>query len=253
MKKILRYLFLSLIFCACQSKVNSLNKPVVIRVAISANLQPVIKDLKNVFEKKNNIKLELIVGSSGKLSNQILHNAPYHIFLSADTAYPNYLYQKEHSLQKPKIYIKGLLALWSKTKVRKVDIESYLLSENCKKIAIALPKLAPYGKLAKKKLQDLGIYEKVKHKIIYAESISQVNQYIALKSVDVAFTSQSVQFIPNLKNINNQLIVFPKYTASQAMILTRFANESLESSQKFYDFLSKQEARKVFEDFGYVF
>jgi molybdate transport system substrate-binding protein len=153
-------------------------------VAAAANVQFVMAELVKDFESTTGIKTDIILGSSGKLTAQIKEGAPYDIFVSADMKYPEELYKSGFATGSPKVYANGLLVLWTIQTDSKPDADLKILTSNAiKKIAIANPATAPYGEASVEAMNYYKVYDQVKDKLIYGESISQTNQYIITKSL----------------------------------------------------------------------
>jgi len=185
--KLRRIAFYSLIifyFFSCSN--NNSSKLI---IATSANMQFAMKEIIQTFAAQSNIECETVISSSGKLTSQIIEGAPYHVFVSANLKYPNTVFEKGFANHPPKIYAQGKLVLWSWEK--SIPNLNELTSPEIKKIAIANPKNAPYGKATIEVLQKLELFEKIKDKIVYGESISQVNQFVFSKAASVGFTSKS--------------------------------------------------------------
>ena len=223
-----------------------------VMVATSANVSFAINSLIKEFNKTYpNIKITPIISSSGKLTSQIINQAPFDIFLSADTFYPNKLYNLKISKTIPIIYAYGKLALFSPKKRDFSKKLKILLNNNIKKIAIANPKTAPYGKAAFEALKRAKILNKIKNKLIFAESISQTFYY-TLKAADIGIVAMSAfyskKFSRFKKNINwievNQKLYSP---IAQAMVLLKDKNEA----KLFFNFLQSKKAKKIFKKFGY--
>ncbi|HTE10061.1 MAG TPA: molybdate ABC transporter substrate-binding protein, partial [Chitinophagaceae bacterium] len=118
-------------------------------VAVAANMQYASEALKAAFEKTSNIKIDVIIGSSGKLTQQIISGAPFDVFISADTSFPQKLMETGMAAEPPKIYAQGLLVLWTVKKgIQPAANLQLLLSGNIVSIAIANPATAPYGSAA---------------------------------------------------------------------------------------------------------
>ena len=151
-----------------------------INIAVAANVSTVIEPLKEAFSKTHpDTKINVILGSSGKLTAQISSGAPYQLFLSANMIYPQKLYDENLTVDAPKMYAKGALALLS-NKARDFNTSLAVLEEeDILKIAIANPKTAPYGKAAVEALQKAQLYEKLESKLVYGESVSQTVIYAA--------------------------------------------------------------------------
>lgn len=220
-----------------------------LRVAVAANAQFVAKKLQAEFKKETGLETELVIGSSGKFTAQIKAGAPFDVFLSADTQYPDALSNAGLTLNKPQIYAYGRLVFWS---VKKTAMLPYLATGSKDKIALANPKTAPYGVAAVSVLQKTGMTETVNSRLVYGESIAQVTQYMLSGAVDAAFTAKSVVLEPAMKGKGHWVDIDPKLyapIAQSAVILKSTKNES--AARKFYDFLYSKKARAIFKKYGY--
>jgi molybdate transport system substrate-binding protein len=190
-----------------------------------------------------NDKVYLIFASSGKLTAQIMHGAKYDIFLAANMKYPYALYQKGIALTKPKIYAYGAIVIFSR-KPLKGDYKEIIL--NASSIAIANPRTAPYGKAAVEFLKNTGLYDKVKSKLVYAETVSAAFNY-SLHSTDIGIIAKSLLFSPNTKKYKNWIDLPNKYTPiSQGVVLLN------KKAENFYNFLFSNNAKKVLKKYGYI-
>ena len=224
-------------------------------VATAANVQYVMKELKTEFEKETGKEIQIVVSSSGKLTAQIREGAPFDVFVSADTKYPEEIFKKGGSDAKPKIYAYGTLALWSLSIPENELNLKVLATDKVKKIAVPNPKMAPYGEAAEQALKKENLLEPLKSKIVYGESIAQAAQYITTGSVEAGFTALSVILAPEMKGKGYYTIVdSTSYKPiAQAALLLRHSDNSpkKETSQKFYDFLFSQKAKAIFKKYGY--
>ncbi|MDN3581685.1 molybdate ABC transporter substrate-binding protein [Mucilaginibacter flavus] len=223
-----------------------------VRVAAAANLQTVIEVLQKDFKQKTGITIDPVVGSSGKLVAQISNGAPFDVFLSADMSFPDALFKNGFALQKPVVYAKGSLIICSSQDIGFNNWERLLLTARVKKIAIANPSIAPYGKAAEEVLQRKGILDDVKSKIVYGESISQVNTYISTGVADVGFTTQA--FIKEAAG-KTQLfykIIDPKDYSPilQGMVILKHSAGN-PVAEKFYRYILSPAAKSIFESYGY--
>jgi len=223
-----------------------------LKIAVAANLQPVIKALQKDFKQKTGMDVEPIVGSSGNLSAQIRNGAPYDIFLSADMSFPETLFKEGFSQKKPVIYAQGSLIICSNQNIGFENWERLLLTNRIKKIAIANPKIAPYGKAAEETLKDKGILDDVQSKVVYGESISQVNTYITSGVVEVGFTTQALVKDPANKTPLFWQVIDPKTYApiAQGMIILKHANGNADAG-KFYQYILSPAAKAIFKEYGY--
>ena len=226
-----------------------------ITVAAAANVQYALEELKAEFEKNSDIKLKMIIGSSGKLTAQIENGAPFDVFISADMEYPEVLHKEGLTYQPPKIYAYGTLVLWT---LKDLDLSKgveIVADSSVKKIAIANPKTAPYGRQAVNAMKHYKVYKKIQPKLVYGESIAQVNQFVTTQAVDVGFTAKSVVLAPNLKEKGKWVEVDASaYTPiAQGIIILKYAQKNnLKEAQAFYDFLFSPQARDIFKKYGYV-
>src|SRR5205809_4351735 len=114
-----------------------------ITVAVAANMQYTMEALEAEFNKTDKTEIAVVLGASGKLTQQIMQSAPFDIFISADTAFPEKISNKSMAAEPPKVYAQGLLVLWSaKQNIQpKTDLK-FLLDNGIQHIAIANPKTA---------------------------------------------------------------------------------------------------------------
>lgn len=227
-----------------------------IKIAVAANVSYAIKDLKKAFALKHpDIQVDTILGSSGKLTAQAMHGAPYDMLLSADISFPQKLYMQGVALHAPVVYAKGALAYISAQKRDFSKIEALLLQDDIKKIAIANPKTAPYGRAAKAFLMQVGLYGKLEKKFVFGESISQTLTY-ALKAADMGIVAKSSLFSPILKRYKegeNWADVNASAYApiEQGMVILK-SGEGRAEVAAFYDFILSKEAANIFTSYGYL-
>jgi molybdate transport system substrate-binding protein len=227
-----------------------------IRLAVAANVSYAVESLISEFQRNYpQINIDYTVASSGKLTAQISNNAPYDIFLSANMHYPEYLYEKKLTLEKPKLYAQGSLILLS---VKKRDFSkniALLNTQQIRRIAIANPKTAPYGKAAKEMLQNAHLYTQVKKKFIYGESIGQALMF-TLKAADVGIVAKSLLFAPKLKHLKNKEhfcdIDSKLYTPiDQGAVLLQHAKNN-KDAKLFYNFLFSEQGKRILQSYGYL-
>lgn len=223
-----------------------------IKVAVSSNLLLPFQQIEEEFEGKYPYQVEVIPGASGTLTSQIMNGAPYQIFVSADDKLIKQLIDNGKSHGGPITLCFGSVYLWVRDGIDGIDAERILQSEKVKTIGLAHPDLAPYGKLARDwlELNQLGL--RVHDKIVYGNSIGQVNQYIAAKSVDVAFTSNSLKF--SREKVEGRFLKISEVwmePVPQSMIMLKTDGASMFVATLLKDFLQGKEAQKIFEEFGY--
>ncbi len=227
-----------------------------ITVAVAANMQYAFAELKNEFEKNNDMKVNVVVGASGNLTRQIVQGAPFDVFISADTKYPENVYSQGFAAEKPKIYARGALVLWTTKEGLKLNPElQFLLLPGIKSIALANPKIAPYGTAAESLLKKYSLFEKLKNKLVYGESISQTSQFIASGNADVGFTAKAVVLSGQMKTRGRWIELDSKEYPPilQAAVLLKYGtkNHSV-ASKKFYEFLFSEKAKDIYKKYGYL-
>jgi molybdate transport system substrate-binding protein len=243
----MKYIFL--LFFIAFTSLNASN----IRIAVAANVSYAMDDLIKKFNQQHpNISVKTVLGSSGKLTAQIYHGAPYDIFISANMKYPTTLYKNKIAINPPVIYALGSLALFSN---KNIDFSNglYLLKDKkISKIAIANPKTAPYGQAALEAIKNAKILKDINKKFVYAESIAQNVSY-ALTATDIGIIAKSSLYSPKMSDFKegiNWIEVDSKlYTPiKQGIVMLKNSKEI----KKFYDFILSDDAKKIFKDYGYL-
>ncbi len=227
-----------------------------IRIGVASNVSYAIDDLKKEFTKQNpNIKLQIILASTGKLTAQVIHGAPYDILMGANMIYPQKLYDMGYAITKPVVYARGTLACISSKKLDFSKGLKLFLDAKIKKIAIANQKTAPYGKATVEFLKNINLFKKLKKKFVYGESISQTLTY-ALKASDVGFVAKSLLFSSKMKAYKEGIdwisVNTKFYTPiKQGIVILKHAKNNLETL-KFYHFMLGKEAENILKNYGYL-
>ncbi len=223
-----------------------------LRVAVAANLQGVIKVLANDFKEKTGIEIEPIAGSSGNLATQIKNGAPFDVFLSADISFPEGLFTEGFATKAPEVYAYGSLVIVSTQDIGFENWERLLLTPGINKIAIANPKIAPYGKAAEEALTKKGIWTDIQTKIVQGESIAQVNTYILTGVADVGFSTQSlIKDAEGKTKLYWKLIDSQIYTPIKQGIVIMKATRQTANAEKFYRYILSADAKKILKAYGY--
>jgi molybdate transport system substrate-binding protein len=223
-----------------------------LKVAIAANLQPVMKTLQADFMQKTGLIVDAIPGPSGNLTTQIKNGAPFDVFLSADTEFPEELFKNGFATKKPVIYATGTLIICSTQQLGFTNWQKLLPAASVQKIAIGNPAIAPYGRAAEEALKHEKIYDKVKDKIVFGESITQVNTYITTGVVQAGFTTLSlVKDAANKTRLYYKVIDPKTYSPiEQGMVLIKQAKPN-PGAEKFYNYILSGAAKKIFTRYGY--
>ena len=246
----MKNLFLSLILLCSSLSAGE------ITIAVAANVSYAIDDLKEAFAKNHpDTKVRVILGSSGKLTAQIRSGAPYGLFMSANMLYPRALYREGLAASEPIVYAEGALALFATKKFNMSKGMALLTSDKIGKIAIANPKTAPYGKAAMEALKNSGLYEKVRSKLIYGESISQTVAY-AVTAADIGLIAKSSLYSDKMsrykEGINWKTVDPGLYTPIEQGIVLLKKEANNPEYRAFYDFILSKEAKGIFQEYGYI-
>lgn len=227
-----------------------------INIAVAANVSYAIDELISEFNKTNpNTKVLVTLGGSGKLTAQIKNGAPYNIFMSANMKFPQSLYDDKIAITKPIVYAQGSLAMLSAKEMDFKEGINLLKNSSISKIAIANPKTAPYGAATIEALKNGKIYDEVKNKFVYAESISQTVAYTTI-AADIGFIAKSSLYDKKMakykENINWIDVDSRLYTPiEQGIVIINNAKENTEV-KAFYDFILSDNAKKIFKEYGYL-
>ena len=225
-------------------------------VAVAANMQYCFKELKNEFEKTNPILVDDVVGASGNLTRQIMQGAPFDVFISADTKYPSTIFQNHFAVEKPKVYARGVLVLWTTNPGLQLQNNlQFLLSDKIKSIALANSKIAPYGTAAIAVLKKYNLFDKLKNKLVFGESISQTSQFIASRNADIGFTAKAVVLSDEMKNKGKWIELNHEDYAPilQSAVLLKYGSENHSvEARKFYEFLFSEKAKDIYKKYGYI-
>lgn len=226
-----------------------------IKIAVAANVSYAIEPLKKAFNTLYpRTHIEVILGSSGKLTAQIKNGAPYELFMSANMKYPEVLYKEGIAVTKPIIYAQGALAYLS-VKPQDFTLGMRLLTEDkIQKIAIANPKTAPYGVAAVEALKNANVHDAVKEKFVYGESISQTVTY-AMTAADIGLIAKSSLFSHQMADLKEGIhwsdVDETLYTSiDQGMVILKKAEGNPEVKD-FYDFMLSPKAQEILKNFGY--
>ena len=225
------------------------------QVAVAANFAEPIKAIAAVLQKTTGHTLNVTLGSTGKLYAQIQNGAPFDVFLSADTHYPQHLADQGLAASTPVVYAKGQLVLWTLSPTLQLNDWQAALKNSTGKIAVANPKLAPYGREAMRVLEQQNLAGPLTPRLVFGESISQTNQYIYSQAAELGFTAKSVVVSPEMRGKGRWLAIPPTLyqPIEQAMIVTRHGAASQpEASQRFAEFMRGPQARRILEVHGYL-
>ncbi len=164
----------------------------------AADMQPVFEVLGPYFQRRTGIKLKMVYGSSGTLSQQIVNGAPADIFFSADYTFAERLVAADKADNiNPYPYAKGLLVVWTRkdSPFNPLSVDD-LARKDLKSVAIANPATAPYGRAAIAAMSKLGLLQKASPHFVQAESVGQAAQFALSGNAQIALISQTIAYSP---------------------------------------------------------
>ncbi|SRR6266496_2929539 len=227
-----------------------------ITIAAAADLSAALPEIAAQYKKQTGQGVKLSFGSSGNFTNQIRNGAPFDIFFSADEEYPKQLIAEGLADKDTRYrYAVGRLVLWvpseSPFALSKAGINA-LLDPSVKKIAIANPAHAPYGRAAEATLRHFGIYAQVTPKLVLGENVSQTEQFVESGNAQAGMIALSQALAPALKNKGHYWIVpLEAYPAlnQAAVVLSR--SKRKDAARRFLEFLRTPEATSLLTSYGF--
>ena len=244
---------LGALLALAQAAVPSLARAEDVNIAVAANFTAPMKTLVAQFEKDTAHKVAVSLGATGKFYAQIKSGAPFDVFLSADDATPARLEKEGSAVAGSRFtYAVGRLALWSATP-NFVDTQGEVLkSGKFANIALASPKLAPYGAAAVQALTRLGLLAALEPKFVQGESIGQAYSFVATGNAALGFVALSQVFEDGKIKTGSAWIVpatLHSPLRQDAVILAR--GKDNKGAADFMRFLKTETARAVIRSYGY--
>ena len=226
-----------------------------VAVAVAANFTAPMQKIAAQFEQDTGHKAELSFGATGKFYAQIRNGAPYAILLAADDATPAKIAKEGLGIDATRFtYAVGQLVLWSK-QADYVDAGGQVLGQaGWQHIAIANPKLAPYGAAAMQALDRLGLAGQVQPRIVQGENIGQTYQFVASGNAELGFVALS-QVTENGRLREGSAWVVPAElhdTIRQDAIVLK-PGDGNPAAAALMDYLKGAKARAVIRSYGYSF
>ena len=227
-----------------------------IRVAAASDLQAALPVIAAQFQKDTGVTVALTFGSSGNFFAQIQNGAPFDLFLSADIEYPRQLERAgladSNSLA---AYATGRLVLWTRADSG-IDLRaglSSLVDARVRRIAIANPAHAPYGRAAVAALRHEGLYERVQSKLVLGENISQAAQFAQSGNADVGLLALSVALAPTMKSSGSYVEVpAALHPAIEQAAVVLASSSQKAAAQRFLAMLTSAEGQRILQSYGFA-
>lgn len=241
-------------------------QPQTLRIAAAADLQQAMPELRKGFAQQRNaqkrpqVRLEAVYGSSGNFTTQIRQGAPFDLFFSADMRYPALLADAGLTTAQPRKYATGQMVMWVASKpLRSANVSQKTMNLHLLKnplvqrIAIANPIHAPYGERAQEALQALGIWASIEHRLARADNVAQAAQFAATGNADAAIISLSQAMMPVLAQRGEYALIdktLYKPLEQGAVVLLRSKDRTL--AEEFLAYCCSPEGALVLKQFGFL-
>lgn len=224
-----------------------------VRVAVAANFAQPLKDIAAAFQKDTGHTLSVTPGASGKFYAQISNGAPFDVFISADDETPRRLAAEGRAVAGSQFtYAVGRLALWSPTEGLVDQGGGVLKSDRYQFLAIANPKVAPYGQAALQTLQKLGMLEKIGARMVQGESITQAYQFIATGNAQLGLVALSQIFEQGkLKSGSAWIVPEAMHEALKQDAILLNPGKDAAAAQALLQYLKSAKARQIMSAYGY--
>jgi len=222
-----------------------------LRIAAASDLQTALPMLADRFQVKTGIALTLTFGASGQLAEQIKGGAPFDVFLSANEAFVRDLASR--GLIKPdsaRPYARGSLVLVVYREMgQKVESLDDLIKVEVKRIAIANPATAPYGKAGKQALERLGLWDKLQRKIVVAESVRQALLYAQKGDAEAALVGRAISSVPEIRAIELDPKLYDPIIQTLGAVA---ASARTAVAEQFARFVLDEEGQGILKEFGFT-
>ncbi|MEK7237621.1 MAG: molybdate ABC transporter substrate-binding protein, partial [Nitrospirota bacterium] len=227
-----------------------------ITIAAASDLSFAFKEIVTEYEKSTSNHVKLTLGSSGNFYAQIQNGAPFDLYFSADIGYPKKL--EEAGLVVPGSlypYAVGRIVLWAGNGSH-LDLSKgleVLREPTIKKIAIANPKHAPYGRAAVAAMEHFKVYDQVKDKLILGENISQAAQFIESGACDAGVIALSLALAPAMKAAGQywEIPAAAHLPLEQGAVILKQSKHP-EAARQFLEFIKGQQGQEIMKRYGFT-
>lgn len=253
---LLRSFLLALAALAAPAPGSAQPPPRSVAVAVASNMKPAFEEIAARFRTKNpGLEVKATYGSSGNFFAQIANGAPFDLYLSADAEYPAKVVASGLADGAAFTYAYGKLAAWVPAGSA-LDLEgkglAALADPSVRKIAIANPEVAPYGRAAKAALERAGLYERLKDRLVLGQNVSQAAQFVQSGNAQAGLVPLSLARTPPLSEEGRAWLVPPSShdRIEQAGVVLRGAKQP-HLARELAAFVTGPGAKEILERFGY--
>lgn len=229
-----------------------------VRVAAAADLRFALEEVIAEFKKAEpDTKIEATYGSSGNLSTQLANGAPFDIFFSADRAYAHRLVEQQLAdADSEFVYGIGQIVVWvpnsSPLDLEKVCIGA-VVDMAVRKVAIANPEHAPYGRAAEAAFRSLGVYDQVRDRLVLGENVAQAAQFVESGAADVGVIALSLAMAPTMRDKGRYwhvpLDAYPRL--EQAGVVLKAAGDA-DAARRFRALVISPRGQELLARYGFI-
>lgn len=235
-----------LVMCSVQAET--------VLVAVASNFTKPMTEIAEKFKQTTGHEANLSFGSSGKFVAQIENNAPFDVFLSADENNPKRLESSGQGVAESRFtYAMGKLLLWS-AEPGLIDGQGQILNKGrFKHLALADPKVAPYGFAAEETMKNVGVLEKLRPLFVLGENISQTQQFISTGSVELGFValSQVINDSGSIGNGSGWIVPSHLYKPIRQDVILLKKGQGNPAAIALLSFIKSPEALQIIKHYGY--
>jgi len=243
------------VLAAGQTAPPRVTAPPTVRVAAAADLKFALDDIADRLARRQPaIQIQPSYGSSGSFHAQLVQRAPYDVFLSADLEYPRDLVSKGTGTDRDLFtYAIGHLVVWVPVSSKlAIERDGLRALSGATRIAIANPRVAPYGRAAEAALRSSGVWTAVGARLVLGDNVAQAAQFVQSGAADAAIIGKAVAMAPAMRNAGRSWDVpdtaYPPLT--QGGLILPWAS-SRDAAVRFRDYLLSGEGRQVLASYGF--
>ena len=224
-------------------------------VAAASDLKFALEEIAENYKVDKGQEVRLVFGSSGVLWQQVKNGAPFGLLMSADEAYIDDLYKNGLTVGQGSLYAIGRIALLQKkgnpTKLASDKDGLIKAITEAKKIAIANPEHAPYGRAAKEYLTSVGVWDLAQPKLVFGENISQATMFALTGSADLAISALSLAISPQVQ-AQSAYVLIPDHLHKPLRQKMALIKNSASSAKDFYQYLQEPKSRQIMSRYGFT-
>jgi len=226
-------------------------------IAAASDLRFALDEVITAYARETGLRVRVTYGSSGDIARQIEQGAPFELFLSADESFVARLAAKGLTVDAGVLYGVGRLVAFApagspvRVDERLADIGRAAGDGRLRKLAIANPEHAPYGRAAREALESLGLWPAVERRLVFGENVSQAAQFAASGSAEAGLFALSLATSPGLAGKGHYVVLPEKLhrPLRQRMVLLKRGSGA---ARRFYDFLQQPAARAILKRYGFA-